>query len=354
MYALHPQQGLSIMTMGDDIMNEKNMILEAINQLLDPSTEKPLGITQSVKFIAIDEEESLVNLIIGVKEITDKIKQTLTRQIAKIVKIDHGYKGVKIEFELLAKTDSILDKKRKIQYIGVASGKGGVGKSTVAVNLAIALNRIGKQVALIDADIYGSSVPVLMDIKPQLPRTDENEKIIPFSKHNIEVISTEFFLKDNQPLMWRGPMLGKMLNHFFYDVIWDANTEYIVVDLPPGTGDVAIDIQKLIPECQMLIVTTPHPSASHVAVKAGFAAKQLNHHILGVIENMSYLIHNEETLPIFGEGGGNTVASKLNTECIATIPIGQPENNHPGIYGMNETIGVHYLGLANKVVKALS
>lgn len=352
MFELQVTFGLSIITLGDN-MNGKQKIIEKLNQLTDPISNKTFESTSAIKFVSIDDNNAVVNLIIGVQEISDKVKQTLTRNIAKIIKLDLGYNGVKIEFELLKKSDSILDEKRKIQYIGIASGKGGVGKSTVAVNLAIALNRIGKRVAIIDADIYGSSIPVLMAIKPQLPRTDENEKILPFTKENIEVISTEFFLKADQPLMWRGPMLGKMLNHFFYDVKWHEDIEYIIVDLPPGTGDVAIDIQKLIPECQMLIVTTPHPSASHVAVKAGFAAKELKHNILGVIENMSYLIHGDETISVFGVGGGQTVASKLNTECIATIPIGQPANQHPGIYSMSEAIGVAYLGLANKVVKAL-
>ena len=145
-------------------------------------------------------------------------------------------------------------------------------------------------------------------------------------------------------------MLGKMLNHFFLDVVWDTNIEYILVDLPPGTGDVALDIQKLIPSCKMIIVTTPHPSASHIAVKAGFAAEQLDHELLGVVENMSYLIHKGEQLNIFGEGGGKIVADKLKTKILSTIPIGQPKNSL-SIFGADEEIGVDYLGLANKIVK---
>ena len=145
-------------------------------------------------------------------------------------------------------------------------------------------------------------------------------------------------------------MLGKMLNHFFYDVVWNEDIEYILVDLPPGTGDVAIDIQSLIPECKMIIVTTPHPSASHVAVKAGFAAEQLKHELLGVVENMSYFQHKGETVQIFGEGGGKIVADKLGTKVIQTIPIGQPKNSL-SIFGPDEEIGLDYIGLANKIIK---
>jgi len=182
-----------------------------------------------------------------------------------------------------------------------------------------------------------------------LPKGADNEKIVPFNKDGIELISTEFFLTPDKPLMWRGPMLGKMLNHFFYDVVWDKEIEYILVDLPPGTGDVAIDIQGLIPDSKMIIVTTPHPSASHVAVKAGFAAEQLKHELLGVVENMSYLSHNGEELRIFGEGGGQIVADKLKTKVLQSIQIGQPKNSL-SIFSASEEIGLDYIGLAKKVV----
>ncbi len=188
-----------------------------------------------------------------------------------------------------------------------------------------------------------------MEVTP--PKGTGNEKIIPFVKDGIELISTEFFLAPDKPLMWRGPMLGKMLNHFFYDVVWNKDIEYILVDLPPGTGDVTMDIQKLIPNCKMLIITTPHASASHVAVKAGFAAEQLNHELLGVVENMSYLEHAGEKINVFGEGGGDIVAKKLNIDLLSTIAIGQPKNSL-SIFEPDEKIGIDYLGLANKIIKA--
>ncbi len=334
-------------------MNEKETIKNALGDIIDPSNSETFADNNAVRYVSVEEDEKKVNLVIGVAKDDDETKKTVKRRIAKVIKIDLGYKGLKIDFEPLKKKDSIVDETRKIKYIGIASGKGGVGKSTVAANLALALKRIGKKVGIIDADIYGSSIPTLFDMKITLPKADKDENIIPFETHGIELISTEFFLKKDQPIMWRGPMLGKMLNNFFYDVAWNEEIEYIVVDLPPGTGDVAMDIQKLIPECEMLIVTTPHPSASHIASRAGFAAQQLNHSLLGVVENMSHLTHNGDTLRIFGEGGGKEVADKLKTDLLQQVPIGQPEDGHPGLYGMNEEIGVAYLGLANKLVKVV-
>jgi len=330
-------------------MYTKEQILERINGLTDPSCKKTLGETGGVKHLGIDDDKNTVTLIIGLEHMDDEHKRYLTRELAKLIKIEMGFTGVKAEFQLNKLSESILA--REVRYIGVASGKGGVGKSTVTANLAYALKRLGKKVGIIDADIYGSSIPTIMDMPITPPRGTKDEKIIPYNKDGIELISTEIFLTPDKPLMWRGPMLGKMLNHFFYDVIWDDDIEYILVDLPPGTGDVAIDIQKLIPSCKMVIVTTPHPSASHIAVKAGFAAEQLEHELLGVVENMSYLEHNGERINIFGEGGGKIVADKLKTQVISTIAIGQPQN-HISIFGANEEIGVDYLGLANKIVKA--
>lgn len=332
-------------------MNKTDEIKQLLGTIEDPSLHKTLAETKGVKFVSIDDEKNTVNLVIALDKVDDKTKQAVTRKLAKVIKLDLGYKGLKVDFQLLKLEGSILNKEKKIKYIGVASGKGGVGKSTVAANLALALTRLGKKVGLIDADIYGSSIPTLFDMEIMLPKANKEEKIIPFEKKGIEIISTEFFLKDDKPLMWRGPMLGKMLNHFFYDIAWSDDIEYMIIDLPPGTGDVAMDIQKLIPESKMLIVTTPHETASHIAVKAGFAAKELKHELLGVVENMSFFKHNDERLNIFGEGGGKTVANRLETDLIAQIPIGQPGSGHHSLYDMHEEIGINYLGLANKLMK---
>ncbi len=330
-------------------MYTKEQVLERVNELIDPSVNKTLKETGGVKHVGVDAENSIVTVIIGLEKMSDDYKKQLTRLLAKLVKIELGFTGLKTEFQLNKLSTSILA--REVRYVGIASGKGGVGKSTVTANLAYALKRLGKKVGIIDADIYGSSIPTILDMEITPVRGTADDKIIPYEKDGIELISTEFFLSADKPLMWRGPMLGKMLNHFFYDVVWNDDIEYILVDLPPGTGDVALDIQKLIPSCKMVIVTTPHPSASHIAVKAGFAAEQLDHELLGVVENMSYLEHAGEKLTIFGEGGGKIVADKLKTQVLSTIPLGQPKD-HISIFGGAEEIGLDYLGLANKIVKA--
>ncbi|MCK5388776.1 MAG: P-loop NTPase, partial [Candidatus Izimaplasma sp.] len=299
-------------------MYTKEEIIDRVEMLIDPSVNKSFKETNGIKFLDIDEEKMIVNILIGLEKLEDSFKRTVTRELAKLIKLDLGFTGIKAEFELNKKSDSILA--REVRYIGIASGKGGVGKSTVAANLAYAFTTLGKKVGIIDADIYGSSIPTILDMEVTPPKGTGSEKIIPFEKDGIELISTEFFLAPDKPLMWRGPMLGKMLNHFFYDVVWDNDIEYILVDLPPGTGDVALDIQTLIPQCKMIIVTTPHKSASHVAVKAGFAAEQLKHEILGIVENMSYLRHAGEDIRIFGEGGGKIVSDKLQSKILATIP----------------------------------
>ncbi len=328
-------------------MHDNNTVKKQLETIEDPSAQAPLSKTKGVKHVSIDED-GRVNIIIALKKVDDATKNAVKRAIAKIVKLDLGFAGVKVDFEPLEKPKK---KPSHAKIIGVASGKGGVGKSSVAANLALSLKRLGKKVALIDADIYGASIPTIFDIDIQPPKANEDEKIIPFSYEGVQLISAEFFMDANKPLMWRGPMLGKLLNHFFEDVDWDEALDFMIIDLPPGTGDVAMDIQKLVPKSEMLIVTTPHPSASHVALKAGLAAKQLDHKIIGVIENMSYLKHGEATLNIFGKDGGKIVAGRLDTDLIAQIPIGQPESGHHSLYGINEPIGVHFLGLANKLIK---
>ncbi|WP_408906903.1 P-loop NTPase, partial [Streptococcus pneumoniae] len=166
-------------------------------------------------------------------------------------------------------SESLLSPNSKTTFLAVASGKGGVGKSTVSVNLAVALARLGKKVGIIDADIYGFSVPDMMGIeKRPIVRGD---KIIPVERLGVKVISMGFFVEDNAPVIWRGPMLGKMLNHFFTEVEW-GDLDYLVLDLPPGTGDVALDVHSMLPSCKEIIVTTPHPTAAFVAARAGAMA----------------------------------------------------------------------------------
>jgi len=331
------------------VLDKKNMITHDIQALGDVFD----GAGLVVKFINIDEVESLVTLIVECEKLAPPSEKILKRKIAKIVKIGHGYKGMKLQVEAAEEAETFADGK-KVKYITVTSGKGGVGKSTVSANLAVSLARLGKKVGLIDADIYGPSLPQIFGVtKPDMYMSEE-QKVVPPMVEGVAVMSTEFLLDNDQPLMWRGPMLGSMLKHFFNDVLWDEELDYILVDLPPGTGDVPMDIKGFIPSAKAIVVTTPHKMAAHIAVKSGEMAKHLGHELLGVVENMSYFKNpvNDAEEKIFGSGGAEAAARKLDVDVLASIPIGQPkEGGSDSIFAIHEEIGIEYLGLANRILK---
>ena len=242
----------------------------------------------------------------------------------------------------------------KVEFISIASGKGGVGKSTVSVNLAIALARLGKKVGLIDADIYGFSVPDMMGIeKTPVVRGDT---IIPVERFGVKVISMGFFVEENMPVVWRGPMLGKVLDQFFRDVEW-GDLDYLLLDLPPGTGDVALDIHQMLPASKEIVVTTPHPTAAFVAARAGAMALQTDHEVLGVIENMSWFESKETGKKeyLFGQGGGPKLAEELQVPLLGQIPLGQPDWNEadfaPSVYLEDHPTGKIYGDIAETILK---
>lgn len=249
----------------------------------------------------------------------------------------------------------ILDPKAGVKFIAIASGKGGVGKSTVTVNLAAALARLGQRVGLIDADIYGFSVPDMMGIE-EVPNIDEGA-IIPVERFGVKVMSMGFFIRENNPVIWRGPMLGKMLRQFFVDVDW-GELDYVLLDLPPGTGDVALDVHQMIPHSSEIIVTTPHATAAFVAARAGAMALKTNHEILGVVENMAYYECTGcgQKDYIFGRGGGARLAETLHTGLLAQIPLGVPDNHpaepdfSPCVYKQDSSIGKIYDEIAQQVM----
>lgn len=253
----------------------------------------------------------------------------------------------------------LLRPENGVQFIAVASGKGGVGKSTVTVNLAVALARRGKRVGLMDCDIYGFSVPDMMGIeeRPEL----EGDKIRPIERFGVKVISMGFFVEDNSPVVWRGPMLGRMLRNFFSDVEW-GELDYVLLDLPPGTGDVALDVHQMIPQSKEIIVTTPHATAAFVAARAGAMAIKTNHEILGVVENMSWYESKTDGTReyVFGRGGGGKLAETLGTELLAQFPLGAPDNHpsepdfSPTVFKENTPTGQQYLELADKLIAKTS
>lgn len=323
-----------------------------LEALIDPSLKKNLKETEGIKHLNYNEEKKIVTAIIAIGKVGGEEEKAIRREIAKIVKLKFGCNGLKLELEEHKVYNGIT--RRPLTFIGIASGKGGVGKSTVTANLAYRLMKKGYHVGVIDADVYGSSIPTLLEIEHQNLMMDSNKKIIPLTKSNIQVISTEFFTKPGQAVIWRGGMLNSMLNHFFYDVAWSEKLSVMLIDLPPGTGDIMLDIKNFVPQAKMIIVTTPHPSASHVAVKAGYAAKTLEHNLIGVIENMSYYINplNNEREFIFGQGGGLKTAISLETELLAQIPINQPIY-HEALYEIDEEIGKIYDDLADELILKL-
>jgi ATP-binding protein involved in chromosome partitioning len=202
----------------------------------------------------------------------------------------------------------------------IVSGKGGVGKSSVTVNLAASLAASGHKVGVVDADIYGHSVPRMLGVTGR-PTPVEN-MIMPPSAHDIKVISIGMFTKGNTPVVWRGPMLHRAMQQFLGDVFW-GDLDYLLLDLPPGTGDVAISLAQLLPNAELIVVTTPQLAAAEVAERAGALATQTRQRIAGVIENMSYLLcpHCGEQMDVFGSGGGETVAASLGQLTGTTVPL---------------------------------
>ncbi len=218
------------------------------------------------------------------------------------------------------------------EFIAVASGKGGVGKSTVTANLAVALAKRGLRVGVIDADIYGFSLPGIFGVSEVKPAVVQ-DLVMPVQTHGVKLVSMQFFVPGNRPVIWRGPMLGKMLKNFFQEVHW-GDLDVMLLDLPPGTGDMALDVHSTLPKSKELIVTTPQNNAADVAVRAGVMAQQVKHEVVGVIENMAYFIcdHCNEKHYIFGKDGGATVAGVLKTELLAQIPVAEVTDRQTGIF----------------------
>ncbi|PZN12929.1 MAG: ATP-binding protein [Bacillota bacterium] len=243
----------------------------------------------------------------------------------------------------------------RARFVAVASGKGGVGKSSVSVNLAVALARQGLGVAILDCDIYGFSVPALIGLE-RAPSLDGEGHIVPGHARGVDVMSMEFFVRDNSPVVWRGPMLGKALRQFLRDTAWN-DPQVVVLDLPPGTGDVALDVLQQFPHTYQLIVTTPDPFAARVAERAGAMALKMGHTVLGIVENMAYRAcpncgHREYPL---GKGGGDAVAEALQTEVLARIPFEPAPQGlrRDGLFAPGTPAGQAYEELASKVRAAI-
>jgi ATP-binding protein involved in chromosome partitioning len=218
-----------------------------------------------------------------------------------------------------AATPVFLQPDSATRVIGVSSGKGGVGKSTVTVNLAVALAKAGHSVGLLDADVYGFSVPKMLG-------TDHDpiilgDVVIPTSAHGVKCLSMGYFVPDDQPVIWRGPMLHKAIQQFLTDAYW-GQPDFLLVDMPPGTGDVALTLAEVMPRAEIIVVTTPQPAAQRVAQRSAFAARRLKLSVRGVVENMSWFTGDDGTrYELFGAGGGQTLAADLGIPLLGKVPL---------------------------------
>lgn len=348
-------------------MINEQQVRALIGALNDPFLHRTLEETNGISEVSIKEEKNHVSVKLAIAKINSAEQMQLQGKVVEVLK-EAGAATVGIRFEELPKevmeqfrgktkesdNENLLSPNSKVKIISIASGKGGVGKSTVSVNLAVALARLGKKVGLVDADIYGFSVPDMMGVK-DIPQIIE-DRIIPVERKGVKVISMGFFVENNTPVVWRGPMLGKVLDQFFKDVEW-GELDFLLLDLPPGTGDVALDIHQMLPASKEIVVTTPHPTAAFVAARAGAMALQTDHEILGVIENMSWYESKStgEKEFVFGKGGGPKLAEELRTELLGQLPLGQPDWNDidfaPSVYGETHNTGKIYLEIAQKIIE---
>lgn len=310
-------------------------VRSALARVLDPEIRKPITELGMVKSVEIADDAS-VDIVVLLTTAGCPMRTEITDRVTKAVADVAGIGAIRVELDVM--DDEQRTELRKslrgdsaepvipfaqpgslTRVYAVASGKGGVGKSSVTVNLAAAMAARGLSVGVLDADIYGHSVPRMLgtDAKP----TQVERMIMPPQAHDVKLISIAQFTQGNTPVVWRGPMLHRALQQFLADVFW-GDLDVLLLDLPPGTGDVAISVAQLIPGAEILVVTTPQQAAAEVAERAGAIALQTRQRIVGVVENMSWMDLPDGTrMDVFGSGGGQSVADRLTKAVGAKVPL---------------------------------
>lgn len=315
-------------------MLSKEAVMHVLSGIEDPELKKPLTELDMIKFVNIDGGNVTVGVTLTVPGCP--LKEKISGDVVAGVSLIPGVESVNVQFDVMSEQQrktlreklghgatpagqqTTISKFAK-RFIAVSSGKGGVGKSTVTSNLAIALAQRGRKVGLLDADVYGFSIPRMLGVSGQPTIIDD--KIIPLRKgDNLQVMSMGFFVDEDEPVIWRGPLLHKAINQFLTDVMWD-DLDYLFLDLPPGTGDVTLTIAQAIPTAEILVVTTPQQTATHVAGRVAKLAEKTNLSVLGVIENMAYYEVNGNRDYIFGKDGGKELAKKLKRPLLGDIPL---------------------------------
>ena len=305
---------------------EEQAVLDALRVVTDPDLHRDIVSLGFIKNLKIDGGH--VRFTIELTTPACPVKDQMRDQARAAAMNVAGVSSVDVQMSARVREAVGADGSRQSvpgvkNVIAVGAGKGGVGKTTVAVNLAIALAKLGGKVGIIDADIYGPNVPIMLGMKAQL--TTDGQKIIPAEKYGLQVISMGFLTADDAPIIWRGPMLHGAVQQFFREVRW-TDLDYLVVDLPPGTGDVALSLSQTVPVAGAIVVTTPQQVSLADSRRAIAMYKKLNIPTLGVVENMSYFVctNCRHEADIFGHGGGEQMAADLGVPFVGRIPLYQP------------------------------
>ena len=310
-------------------------IREALRAVIDPELRQDiveLGMVRSIE----QQADGSVDVMVSLTTPGCPIKKQFEVDVANVLG-DLGITTSRVTFDVLSDAEKgALQQKlgrgsmpkgalaQVKNVICVGSGKGGVGKSTLTSNLAAALAADGKSVGILDADVWGYSIPRMFGLGSDRPPVSPDRKIQPLEAHGVKVMSIGFFVAEDAAVVWRGPMLHKALTQFLEDVAWGA-LDYLLVDLPPGTGDVSMTLSQLLPQAQFIIVTTPQDTAQKVARRSAEMANKVSLDIAGVIENMSgFTTPSGERFPIFGEGGGKALADELDVPLLGKIPLTMP------------------------------
>ena len=308
---------------------DRDAILKALEQVIDPELKRPVTELDMVRDVLVEDDGSVsvtIALTIAGCPLRNSFEEQVTRHVGEVP----GVTRVRLGFDVMTpdekaalvsrlrggRPEKSISLSPSTRVVVVASGKGGVGKSTLTANLAYALSLLGEQVGVLDGDVYGHSIPHMLGVHQRPVAVDD--MIVPPVRGDLKLMSIGFFLDDNAPVMWRGPMLHRALEQFLSDVHW-GEVDTLVVDMPPGTGDVAISLGQLLPRAEVLVVTTPQPAAQRVAVRAAQMAQKTGMRILGAVENMSYLAGTGQEL--FGSGGGQALADEIGVPLLARIPL---------------------------------
>jgi ATP-binding protein involved in chromosome partitioning len=317
-------------------MPSRDQVLEALKVVIDPELRRDIVDLDMVRSIEFRDGGS-VDVMVSLTTPGCPIRNHFQTAVVDAVRKLDGVSAVNVSFDVLNdQQKQALQKKlgrnglpegalaQVNNVICVASGKGGVGKSTFTANLTAAFAAEGKRAGALDADVWGYSLPRMFGLGAQKPKVSAERKILPLEAHGVKVMSIGFFVEQDAPVVWRGPMLHKALQQFLEDVDW-GELDFLVVDLPPGTGDVSMTLAQLLPQAKFVVVTTPQPAAQKVAQRSAQMANKFEIEIAGVVENMAgFTTPSGERFQIFGEGGGQQLADELEVPLLAKVPLTMP------------------------------